>query len=56
MNTEEVAKNLIKITQTIENQKNEIAENLKNLQKDIRELQEYTNLQKEKLNKFIIKN
>jgi hypothetical protein len=56
MNTEEIAKNLIKISETIEHQKNEIAENLKNLQKDIRELQEYTNLQKEKLNKFIIKN
>ena len=66
MNTEEIAKNLIKISETIEIQKNEIAENMKKMQEyndfqkkkideQLKELQEYNNLQKDKLNKFIIK-
>jgi hypothetical protein len=67
MNTEEIAKNLIKISETIEIQKNEIAESMKKMQEyndfqkkkideQLKELQEYNNLQKDKLNKFIIKN
>jgi len=66
MNTEEIAKNLIKISETIENQKKKIDEQLiqikeyNNLQKQqideqLKELKEYNNLQKDKLNKFIIK-
>ena len=66
MNTEEIAKNLIKMSETIENQKKQIDEQLKQIQEynnyqktqideQLKELKEYNNLQKDKLNKFIIK-
>ena len=66
MNMEEIAKNLIKMSETIENQKKQIDEQLKQIQEynnfqktqideQLKELKEYNNLQKDKLNKFIIK-
>ena len=66
MNTEEIAKNLIKMSETIENQKREIDDQLKQIQEcnkyqkrqideQLKELKEYNNSQKDKLNKFIIK-
>ena len=66
MNTEEIAKNLIKISETIEDQKRQIDNQLKQIQEynkyqkeqideQLKELKEHNNLQKEKLNKFIIK-
>jgi hypothetical protein len=66
MNTEEIAKNLIKISETIEDQKRQIDNQLKEIQEynkyqkqqideQLKELREYNNSQKDKLNKFIIK-